>query len=314
MVNTNSSTRNLILNLLLGSKKPFSGNEIGRKLGISRVAVWKQIQQLETEGYTILSSSSGYTLAAEPDHLTPTSREYSSQQVKVKECVGSTMEMASGPSGGGIRFYIARQQKHGRGRSGKDWISPEGGLYLTMTFSPQIPAAYCGIYTVSAGMAAAAALNRTFNTKCRFSWPNDITRDRAKLGGLLLELEGELDSPATARLGFGMNISASPNSEHRLTGSLADHSTRNQSQINPKSVFSLLKPVLEKVAEDCTPDTVRSQWEENSDEMGTTLVLNKTQYIIAGMTLGGSLILEDAGGIPWEVAPGWTFIGPCRRI
>ncbi len=313
-VNRDESIRNSILSTMVNSRLPVSGNDLGKKLGISRVAVWKHIQVLLGEGYTISSSRAGYTLESEPDHVTSSSAELYAQPVFSTASADSTMQMAEAYNENGTAFFVARNQLKGRGRQGKSWASPGGGLYLTVVFAPKLPAAYANMYLISAGIAAAELINRQYNAGCRFSWPNDLYCENQKLGGLLLEIDGESESPSICRLGLGINIETIDENKFPNAACLVNYTSHSTKKPTTRTVFSLLKPALAEAVENSTPETTRLNWEEISEETGTSIILHGKGYIISGMSLTGSLILEESNGDAWEASPGWKIIGPYRRL
>jgi len=93
---------------------------------------------------------------------------------------------------------VADEQTAGRGRFGRIWRSPIGGLYATFILrsSPLIP--------VRAGVSIVAALDR-FGLGAKLKWPNDIVIGRAKLGGVIVETVDEV-----ALVGVGINLYGSP--------------------------------------------------------------------------------------------------------
>ena len=93
---------------------------------------------------------------------------------------------------------VADEQTEGRGRFGREWLSPAGGLYATF-----IVARHPLISLVS-GVAVLRALAR-FSVKARLKWPNDLVIDGAKLAGILIETSG-----GVAFVGIGINLSEAP--------------------------------------------------------------------------------------------------------
>lgn len=96
----------------------------------------------------------------------------------------------------------ARRQTGGRGRRGRDWISPPGNLYATLIVRPDGDAALGQLGFVAA-LAAGDALRR--HAPVRFKWPNDLMLEGRKLGGILVETSG-----GAAAVGIGINIASAP--------------------------------------------------------------------------------------------------------
>lgn len=110
----------------------------------------------------------------------------------------------------GPLWIIAARQTRGRGRLGREWISPEGNLYASFVvgdFSESRVAPELGFVT---GVAAMRAL-REAGAKGSFGlkWPNDLLLDGAKLGGILLECTGPATAPV-AIVGVGVNVARAP--------------------------------------------------------------------------------------------------------
>ncbi len=96
---------------------------------------------------------------------------------------------------------VAESQSQGRGRHGRSWASPRGGLYLSVLLKPKPEEA--SLLTLLSGIAPARALT-PLGLKAHLKWPNDLMLGRAKLGGILGEAilrRKELH----LILGFGLN-------------------------------------------------------------------------------------------------------------
>ena len=93
---------------------------------------------------------------------------------------------------------VCDRQRVGRGRFGRPWISPRGGLYATFLVVPRVQ------WALAAGVAAAEALRR-LGLDVRLKWPNDLFIDERKIGGILIETAGEI-----GLVGIGINLVSSP--------------------------------------------------------------------------------------------------------
>lgn len=106
---------------------------------------------------------------------------------------------------------VARRQTAGRGRLGRDWRSPAGGLYLTAVLRPSLRGEELGWISVAGGLAAAEELADSLEGKAvpLLKWPNDVLLGGRKVGGILGESRG--GSQATAVLvGIGLNLTTDP--------------------------------------------------------------------------------------------------------
>jgi len=105
-----------------------SGEAVSAALGISRVAVWKQVKKLQTMGCRIQAGPGGYRLLAETDHPFPWTFPEREDRIHYFPTLPSTMEKARDMARKGCDAYsvvIAEAQTNGRGRLERTWLSPE---------------------------------------------------------------------------------------------------------------------------------------------------------------------------------------------
>ena len=135
-----------VLSLLLNAREPVSGEGICKTFGVTRAAVWKTIDQLRQEGYGIdAAPKRGYTLAFVPERLdTALVRAHLSghpwqAQTTAVPSVDSTnnackrLAAEGAPDGTAI---LTGCQTAGRGRRGRTFVSPPGGLYFSVILRP----------------------------------------------------------------------------------------------------------------------------------------------------------------------------------
>lgn len=118
------------------------------------------------------------------------------------DAVGSTMDAAERLAHRGqVGIIVAVRQTAGRGRFGRRWLSPEGGLYLSWVL--RLPRRAERHIWQLAGLAAVRVLRKTGVSRCGLKLPNDIITDTGKLAGLIVERRG----PAVI-IGLGVNVNA----------------------------------------------------------------------------------------------------------
>ena len=195
-----------ILRALYQAKGYISGELISKRLGISRVAVWKHIQTLKREGYIIDSSPKGYKLISSPDLLLPDEFIGLRQKVYYLKEVSSTMDVAKKVAKRGEEaIVIAETQTSGRGRLGRRWHSQKGGIYFTIILRPRIGPAHAQIINLMAAVSVARAIRSLFNLEAKLKWPNDVLIRGKKVCGILAEMEAEMDVIKFVNLGIGIN-------------------------------------------------------------------------------------------------------------
>lgn len=196
-----------------------SGVNLAETLGISRAAIWKIIKRLAERGVEIESvkgrgyrwTSPGQLLDSDTiQSLLAESTGKRIGEIEVLTSVDSTnSRLMSRPRTADNRptVCIAEQQLAGRGRRGREWISPPGGnLYLSLSWQFDLaPVALSGL-SLAAGVAVVKALERLGVSGTGIKWPNDIYHDGRKLGGLLIELDAEADGPSRVVTGIGLNV------------------------------------------------------------------------------------------------------------
>jgi BirA family transcriptional regulator, biotin operon repressor / biotin---[acetyl-CoA-carboxylase] ligase len=197
-----------------------SGEAIAGRLGITRAGVWKLMPRVREQlGLAVESvRGRGYRLVAPLDLLDagrilealraegepPLARLEIHAQVDSTNARLMAEAQAGAPTG---TVCLAERQTAGRGRRGRNWISPFGSnLYLSILWRyPLAPAVLSGV-SLAAGVAAAGVLRDSGVTDLTLKWPNDLLWRRRKLGGILLEVAGEAQGPSLLVAGLGINL------------------------------------------------------------------------------------------------------------
>ena len=214
------SQREQILGLLREAGGFVSSQRICKDLGITRAAVWKQIQRLRTQGYSIQGVSSvGYRLCEVPDALCvleadPGIRtEVIGRTIRVEEETESTNEdiWESGRQGAEEgEVIIAETQRAGRGRRGRQWVSPpKVNLYMSVLLRPPLLPAEAAVITLMAGVVLCETMEEVFRLRPQMKWPNDLLLEGRKAAGILAEMHAEQESIHFLVLGIGVNLNMS---------------------------------------------------------------------------------------------------------
>lgn len=216
------SSREDVLALLREEEGFLSGQELSRRLGLSRAAVWKAVEALRREGYEIEARTGrGYRLSAAPDALTePEIRSFLGEtavvgrELRCFEELDSTNNylktQADAPDGTAV---TADCQTAGRGRMDRSFQSPKGqGIYLSVLLRPALPPDRLPPVTALAGVAVCAAVERVCGVRPGLKWPNDPVLKGKKLCGILTEmsLEAETGRVQSLVLGIGINVGQGP--------------------------------------------------------------------------------------------------------
>ncbi len=222
-VRSAGSTRaGLLERLRMGGGRAQSGSDLARELGVSRAAVWKHVRRLRVEGYDIPGTSgSGYVLRGEAGELDPLTsadltdgrRARVGRVLHVLHSVDSTNFLArqlglAGTADG--TAVVAEEQTAGRGRNGRGFLSPVGGVYVSVVLRPQLPPAQAGRLTLLGALAVCEAIEGATGLRPSIKWPNDILLPGGKVCGILLEMVAREDCVDFIVLGAGVNVRSCP--------------------------------------------------------------------------------------------------------
>ena len=122
--------------------------------------------------------------------------------------VGSTMDVAHDVAAAGAAegaLVWAEQQTDGRGRAGREWVSPLGGIYLSLILRPKRSVAELAQLALIAGLGVAEAVGELAACSPVIRWPNDILIEDRKLAGILCEAKTDKAGGRYAVLGLGLN-------------------------------------------------------------------------------------------------------------
>lgn len=209
---------------LLNDGEYHSGTAIGETLNIGRSAIWKSIEQLRLLGIDIESAGrKGYRLEQPIELLdegcirsaisSSINKLYS--EIEIFESLESTnthlMQIARDHLSGN-RACLAEIQSEGKGRNGRKWLgSFASNIALSVLWHFSVlPGGLSGLSLV-AGIAACRACKSLGINNTMLKWPNDIYWNNRKLGGILIEIQGEPWGPCNVIIGIGLNVKLNQN-------------------------------------------------------------------------------------------------------
>ncbi len=207
----------LLHELLNGENDYVSGEKLARLLGVSRVAVWAQLQKLEKLGFSFEAARSrGYRLTQTPAELHPSlvraylGKRSRAPHVVCLDRVDSTNSEAERRLAAGDEVplvILAREQTHGRGRRGRAWHSAaNGNLYCTFVFRPELEPARLQDFTLWMGLNICQLVENFCKLSPGLKWPNDLFVDGRKAGGMLTEARVDADQIRDLVFGLGLNV------------------------------------------------------------------------------------------------------------
>lgn len=301
-----------------------SGEEISRKLGISRTAVWKHISKLRSEGYSIESqTNSGYKLVGSPDVLSFSELEpilhtrFVGRNVIYLDTVDSTNTYAKRAAEGSFKegtVVIADEQTAGRGRLGRNWVSTKGkGIWMSLMLKPDILPADAPKLTIVAAYAVARALENCCRLEAKIKWPNDIVAGGKKLCGILTEMSAEADDINYVIIGIGINANLELDDFGPEVSGIAT-SVRIESgrTISRKALVASVLDEFEKAygifSRDGSIGFLLDEYKEKSAVLGKDIrVISKKEEIIGlavDISMEGHLVVRLADGTSREIMSG----------
>lgn len=214
-------SRQKVLELLRSCpEEHLSGEEIAQRLGLSRAAVWKAVDALRRDGYTVEAKPGlGYCLTAAPDALTEAEiRGFLGETAVVGrelvclDSVDSTNTYLkkwalSGAADGTV--VTADCQSGGRGRMERVFQNPKGKLVaLSALMRPPVPLERLTSITAQTAVALCGAVEEVCGVRPQIKWTNDLVIEKRKLCGILTEmaLEGETGAIQYVVVGIGINV------------------------------------------------------------------------------------------------------------
>lgn len=301
---------------LLSDGNIHSGERLGETLGISRAAVWKQIDALRKKGVDVeVVPGKGYRLAVPVEAwsrerllqaMSPGCRALLSH-VAIEGVVTSTNDVVASlmrehPAGAVV--CLAEEQTAGRGRRGREWFSPWGrSFYGTLGWVfPEGIAALEGL-SLAIGVAVARALRRSGVEGVQLKWPNDLVAGNAKLGGILIEVQAEAGGPCQAIIGLGLNLSLPSGVSTRLGREVTDVASLAGRSVARNQLAGLIIEEMLLLLKDYPRNrfaSVREEWQSLDALQGQSVVVTGVAEIQEGIALGvddhGALVLDAPGG------------------
>ena len=219
--------------------EPISGEIMALALNKSRTSIWKAIQSLKKEGYSIESSTNkGYTLSQNNDVLSEQqiNQELIQQHhpidwnIQTMESTTSTNDLAkiyANHNSTTPAIFISEEQTAGRGRLGRTFVSPsKTGLYISLCLFPTIALEDLSLITCATAVACIETLEQLTGKSLNIKWVNDLFYQDKKVGGILTEVISDFESQQVQSLivGMGINLIDSPQSFpeelHSIVGSI----------------------------------------------------------------------------------------------
>jgi BirA family biotin operon repressor/biotin-[acetyl-CoA-carboxylase] ligase len=204
---------------------------------------------------------------------------------------------------------LAENQTKGRGRLGRTWSSPKyKGIYLSLILKPKIQPNQASVLTLMASVSVCEAIRELTGLSIQIKWPNDILIHHKKLGGILTELNAQIDEVRFVVIGIGINVN---NDKKTLFSTATSLKEQKKESINR---VELLQEILRKIEENYTifkqkgSEFIVNKWRDYNITLGRRVKVYLHKEHIEGQAIDidtdGGLLLRDDSGLTQKVTAG----------
>ncbi len=194
-----------------------SGMQMSEEAGLTRAAIWKQVQKLREAGFGIESRGrQGYRLVSCPDSLRAPviakglDTQWAGRRIAYYEEVDSTNRVARRMAAEGApegTLVVADAQSEGRGRRGRSWMSRRGeGIAMSLVLRPCVHPSQVAMLSLQTAVAVALGVEEATGLQAGIKWPNDVVVGGKKICGMLLEMTGDEQMVREVIAGIGINV------------------------------------------------------------------------------------------------------------
>ncbi|USD37821.1 MULTISPECIES: bifunctional biotin--[acetyl-CoA-carboxylase] ligase/biotin operon repressor BirA [Ferrimonas] len=285
-----------------------SGSTLADAMGISRTAVNNHIQALQELGLDIYSvKGKGYRLARSITLLDAEAIDGGSGRVFLLDDVNSTnsylLDRVAQLNSGDC--CLAERQTQGRGRRGRQWVSPyAGSLYLSMYWRLEHGVAQSAGLSLAVGVLLVEALESLGIAGVGLKWPNDLYVGPSKLAGILVEMRGQFGEPADMVLGCGMNVSLGAQAAAGIDRAWTDLASHCGDDVDRNRLASAVIAHLQAGLRQFEAEGLAGflpRWQKYDLFWDREVNIHLGERVISGRAVGideqGALLLESSEGL-----------------
>jgi len=201
-------------------------------------------------------------------------------------------------------IIIAETQSRGRGRVGRRWVSPKGGIWFSTILRPQVSPKDALKLTFMTAVAVAKTVRKTFNLNAEIKWPNDVLINGRKVCGILTEMStrGNIVDFVVIGVGINANVDVDALPEY-LKGSVTSLEKEMKGEVERESFLRALLEELEhyyKMFERKGFDIILEEWKSLSSLLGAYVEILSFDEKIEGLAIdvdqNGALIIKLKDG------------------
>jgi BirA family transcriptional regulator, biotin operon repressor / biotin---[acetyl-CoA-carboxylase] ligase len=204
-------------------------------------------------------------------------------------------------------IVIAKKQNMGKGRIGRTWISPEGGLWMSIIFRPNFSVDNIIFLQFIGALALVNAIHEITKIDCKLKWPNDVLINEKKVCGILVDVNLENENKKIVMgIGLNANIDSSSINNFLNNGNLKATTLKEECG-NDIDLLFLIKSILEKLehyydallSRGKTLEIIDS-WKEKSEMFGKKAIVydgnEKFMGHVIDIAQNGALVMKLTDG------------------
>ena len=314
------SSLDKIVTLLKSHQSEFvSGEKLSKSLNLSRAAIWKNIKKLQSLEYKIESKpKTGYKLRLDSTLLLPwevldgLQTDIIGRKIYYFHTIDSTqnyaLKLSQKPHENGS-VVIAERQTRGRGRLNRKWISPKGGIWLSILLKPNFDLSQTSLFPMITSLALSISIEKTLKIKPELKWPNDVTINGKKVAGILIDVAVESNKIDYIIFGVGINFRIKPSKitnlvknskrQYGITTLVKEKQKASAVELVQQFLFEM-EQMYNKIMSDST-GKARKEWIKRSSTIGKNIIVTTTTGSVKGKAIGidetGALLLSNKGSI-----------------
>ncbi|MFT8320534.1 MAG: biotin--[acetyl-CoA-carboxylase] ligase [Bacillus sp. (in: firmicutes)] len=297
-----------------------SGQELADVLGCSRTAIWKHIEELRKDGFTLEAvRKKGYRIINVPEKIIPDEIRFGlktqsiGRNIHYEETVESTQKIAhklalEGAAEGTL--VVAEEQLGGKGRMDRSWHSPKyKGIWMSLLLRPNISMMQAPQLTLLTAVAVVQGIEEVTGLQPQIKWPNDLLIEGKKVTGILTELQADSDRIQSIIIGIGINVNQQledyPEEIQSIATSLY---IEKKEKWNRAHIIQAILMQIEKLYSLYLENgfyPIKLLWESYAVSIGKKVTARTLSRNIDGIALGitdeGVLLLEDENGITHQI-------------
>jgi len=196
---------------------------------------------------------------------------------------------------------ISEKQTHGRGRLDRKWVSPSGGIWLSLILHPEFEVSSSTLFPLITSLALAIAIEKILKIKPKLKWPNDVTINDKKVAGILVDASLESGKIDYLVVGVGINFKINPGGVEKMIKNTADYYgittlVKKNENTNPRKLVQRFLLELEKLYQISLtkdPKYIIQEWTKRSSTIGKSISIKLPDEMLRGK----ALIIDDDGAL-----------------